>query len=236
MECKRTMAINQVKKSCVSEQVFEQLKQQLLNNEWKQGEKIPSENYLADAFGVSRVTVRQAIQKLTILGLLETKVGEGSFVKKAEAGIYMNTIIPMAYLGEDSLEEVLEFRTTIEGVVAELATGKITDDDILKLENCYKEMELYKDNLEMFSKADFEFHLIIANATKNSLFIQIFNIIYDVLYNAMKKVVFKKGNSAGLYFHKLLLDSIKQRDSKKVRQIMDEHMLDNKIILEKYCH
>jgi len=49
----------------------------------------------------------------------------------------------------------------------------------------------------------------------------------------MEKVVFKKGNSAGLHFHKLLLDTIKQRDSKKVRQIMDEHMLDNKIILEK---
>lgn len=224
------MAIKQVKKSCVSEQVFEQLKQQLINNEWKQGDKIPSENNLAEAFGVSRVTVRQAIQKLTILGLLETRIGEGSFVKEVKPGLYMNTIIPMAYLGEDSLVEILEFRRTIEGVVAELATEKITEYDIIKLENCFKEMEFYKDNLEMFSKADFEFHLIIAKATKNSLFIQIFNIIYDVLYNAMTEVVFKKGNSAGLHFHKLLLETIKKRDSKEVRKIMDEHMLDNKKI------
>ncbi|WP_326910853.1 FadR/GntR family transcriptional regulator [Sedimentibacter sp. MB31-C6] len=227
------MAIKQVKKSSVSEQVFEQLKQQLIKNEWKQGEKLPSENELAEAFGVSRVTVRQAIQKLTVLGLLETRLGEGSFVKKVKPGLYMNTIIPIAYLGEDSLEEVLEFRGTIEGVVAELATQKITEDDIRKLENCYNEMNLYKDDLELFAKADFEFHLIIAKSTKNSMFIQIFNIIYDVLYDAMTKVVMKKGISAGLSYHKLLLDNIKKRDSKEVKKIMDEHMLDNKIIFKK---
>lgn len=227
------MAIKQVKKESVSEQVFEQLKQQLLNNEWKQGDKIPSENVLAEAFGVSRVTVRQAIQKLTILGLLETRIGEGSFVKEIKPGLYMNTIIPTAYLGEGSLEEVLEFRWTLEGVVAELATEKITDEDIKELEICYKEMEMYKDNLDMFSKADFEFHIIIANASKNSLFIQLFNIIYDVLYSAMTKVVSKKGNTAGLYYHKLLLESIKKHDPKEVRKIMDEHMLDNKRVFKK---
>ncbi|WP_236904972.1 FadR/GntR family transcriptional regulator [Clostridium formicaceticum] len=221
-----------MKKLSVSEQVFEQLKQQLLNNEWKQGEKIPSENDLAEAFGVSRVTVRQAIQKLTTLGLLETKLGEGSFVKEVKPGLYMNTIIPIAYLGEDSLQEVLEFRRAIEGVVAELATEKITEDDINELENCYKQMEIHKDNLELFSKADFDFHLILAKATKNSLFIQIFSIIYDVLYDAMTKVVYKRGNTAGLYFHKLLLETIKKGDPKEVRKIMDEHMLDNKNIFD----
>ncbi|MBU3113187.1 FadR/GntR family transcriptional regulator [Clostridium lacusfryxellense] len=221
------MAIKQVKKINVGEQVFSQLKQQLLDNEWNQGEKIPSENVLAEAFGVSRVTVRQAIQKLVILGLLETRLGEGSFVKEAKAGLYMNTIIPIAYLGKNSFEEVLEFRRKIEGAVAELATEKITENDINELENCYKQMEFYKDDLEMFSKTDFEFHMIIAKASKNSLFIEIFNIMNDVLRNAMLKVVIKKGNSAGLYYHKLLLETIKERDPKHVRRVMDEHMEDN---------
>ena len=221
------MAIKMVKKLNVGEQVYIQLKQQLLSNEWKQGEKIPSENDLADAFGVSRVTVRQAIQKLTILGLLETKLGQGSFVKQAKAGLYMNSIIPIAYLGEDSLEEVLEFRSRIEGVVAELATEKITDIEISELESCFERMKVYKDDLIMFSKEDFAFHIIIAKATKNSLFIEIFNIMNDVLSNAMTRVVVKKGNSAGIYYHKLLLEAIINRDPKQVRKVMDEHMEDN---------
>ncbi|WP_186429131.1 FadR/GntR family transcriptional regulator [Clostridium sp. BSD9I1] len=228
------MAIKQVKKSSVGEQVFEQLKNQLLNNEWKQGEKIPSENDLADAFGVSRATVRQAIQKLTVLGLLETRLGEGSFVKEAKPGLYMNTIIPIAYLGQNSFEEVLEFRRKIEGVVAELATEKITEDDIKELEKCYRNMELYKDNLEQFSKADFEFHLTIAEATKNSLFIEIYNIIHDILYDAMTKVVIQRGNSAGLCYHNLLLEAMKKGDSKEVRRLMDEHMEDTVNSFRKY--
>lgn len=228
------MAIKQVKKSSVGEQVFEQLKNQLLNNEWKQGEKIPSENDLADAFGVSRATVRQAIQKLTVLGLLETRLGEGSFVKEAKPGLYMNTIIPIAYLGQNSFEEVLEFRRKIEGVVAELATEKITEDDIKELEKCYRNMELYKEDLEQFSKSDFEFHLTIAEATKNSLFIEIYNIIHDILYDAMTKVVIKRGNSAGLCYHKLLLEAMKKGDSKEVRMLMDEHMEDTVNTFRKY--
>jgi len=230
----RAMAIQQIKKLNVGEQVFDQLKQQFLNNEWKQGEKIPSENDLAQAFGVSRVTVRQALQKLVVLGLLETRLGEGSFVKEAKAGLYMNSIIPIAFLGENSFKEVLEFRMKIEGTVAELATEKITENDISELESCFNKMEIYKDDLEMFSKTDFEFHMIIAKATRNSLFIEIFNIMNDILSNAMIKVVAKKGNASGLYYHKLLLETIKTHDPKQVRKVMDEHMQDNESIFNKY--
>ncbi len=220
------MAIEQIKKTSVGSQVFEQLKRQLLSGEWKQGEKIPSENELAEAFGVSRVTVRQAIQKLTVLGLLETRFGEGSFVKEAKAGIYMNGLIPIAYLGENSLNEVLEFRRTIEGVVAELATIKITEEEVEELENQLNDMKENRNDLKLFSVADFKFHLVLAKATKNSLFIEIFNIINDVLYDAMTKIVAKRGDSAGLHYHRLIIDAIRERDAKKVREIMDKHMED----------
>jgi len=84
------MAIRKIKRQSVSDQVFEQLKEQLLMNEWRRGEKLPSENELATSFDVSRVTVRHALQKLTALGLIETKLGEGSFVRDVAPGISMN--------------------------------------------------------------------------------------------------------------------------------------------------
>lgn len=230
------MAIKQIKKNSVGNQVFEQMKKQLLSGEWKQGEKIPSENELAEAFGVSRVTVRQAVQKLTVLGLLETRFGEGSFVKEAKPGVYMNGLIPIAYLGPNSLNEVLEFRRTIEGVVAELATEKITNKEIVELEKQLQDMEKNRDNLERFSGADFQFHLVLAKATKNSLFIEMFNIINDVLYDAMTKIVEKRGNSAGLHYHRLIIDAIKERDAQKVRSIMDEHMEDTVNSFKEYSN
>lgn len=230
------MAIEQIIKSSIGDQVFEQLKKQLLNSAWSQGEKIPSENELAQSLGVSRVTVRQAIQKLTVLGLLETRPGEGSFVKEPKAGVYMNGIIPIAYLGENSLNEVLEFRRTIEGVVAELAALKINDEEIEQLEKCLKDMELNKDDLKLFSVADVKFHLTLAKATQNSLFIEIFNIMNDVLYDAMTMIVNKRGNSAGLHYHRLIVNAIKERNSDQVKKIMDEHMEDTVNSFKEYSN
>lgn len=220
------MPINKIKRHSISDQVFEQLKEQLLKNEWKMGEKIPSENELAASFGVSRITVRHALQKLTALGLIETKLGEGSFVKDVTPGISMNQLIPTAYINENSLHEILEFRRVMEGKVAELAAIKATPEDIKELEGVYLTMEQVKDDLQRFSEADLKFHLTLANMTKNSIILQTFHIINDVLRCAFSEIVSKRGNSAGLHYHKLLLDAVKEKNSIGAKNIMDEHMED----------
>ncbi|MDF2988774.1 MAG: GntR domain protein [Eubacterium sp.] len=218
------MPIKKVTRQSIGEQVFEQMKEQIFNNEWKRGEKIPSENDLAVSFGVSRITVRQGLQKLTALGLIETRLGEGSFIREATPGINMNPLIPMAYLNENSLMEILEYRKVLEGNVAELATEKASADEVEKLEEAYKLMEQVKDDLEMFSKADLNFHLLLANMTQNSLIIQTFHIFNDVLNRAFSQIVSKRGNSAGIYYHKLLLEAVKSRNSGEAKKIMQEHM------------
>ncbi len=220
------MPIKKVTRQSIGEQVFEQLKEQIFNNEWKRGEKIPSENDLAVSFGVSRITVRQALQKLTALGLIETRFGEGSFIREAVPGINMNPLIPMAYLNENSLMEILEYRKVLEGNVAELATEKASADELEMLEDAYKLMEQVRDDLEKFSKADLNFHLLLANMTKNSLIMQTFHIFNDVLNRAFSQIVSKRGNSAGIYYHKLLLEAIKSGNSGEAKKIMQEHMED----------
>ncbi len=220
------MPIKKVTRQSVSEQVFEQLKEQILNNEWQKGEKIPSENELSALLGVSRVTVRNALQKLISLGLIETRFGEGSFITDALPGISMNSLIPIAYLKENSLQEILEYRRVMEGNVAELATKKASPEDVAKLEEAYLAMDKVKDNLEQFSKADLNFHLLLANTTKNSLIIQTFYIFSDVLNRAFSQIVTKRGNSAGIYYHKLLLEAVKDGNSLEAKRIMDEHMED----------
>ncbi len=220
------MPIKKVVHQSIGEQVFEQLKEQIFNNEWRSGEKIPSENDLAVSFGVSRITVRQALQKLMALGLIETRLGEGSFIKEAVPGINMNPLIPMAYLNENPLMELLEYRKVLEGNVAELATQKASEEELAKLEEAYLLMEQVKDDLQMFSKMDLNFHLLLANMTKNSLIIQTFHIFNDVLNRAFTQIVSKRGNSAGIYYHQLLLEAVKSRNSREAKRIMDEHMQD----------
>lgn len=107
------MSLKQVKKANITEQVFTQLKQQIISGEWKQGDRLPSENELGEILGVSRVTVRQALQKLTVLGLVETRSGDGSYITN-NLGALMNIMVPVAYLNNNDVLQVLEFRKVIE--------------------------------------------------------------------------------------------------------------------------
>lgn len=218
------MPIKPIKRQSVSEQVYEQLKHQLLIGEWKPGDKIPSENELAAAFGVSRVTVRQALQKLTTLGLIETKLGEGVFVKEITPGVYMNNMFPVVYLGRDSVVEVMEFRTIIEVGAAALAAERIKDEDIKKLEQYYKKMQANKDNIEKYVEYDLSFHSQLAAATGNSLIIQMYCILQDILRMTIKNITEKNGVELGLKFHNMLIDSMKKHNVEKAREIMFEHV------------
>lgn len=218
------MGIQPIKKSNVSEQVYEQLKRQLLNGEWKQGDKIPSENELAEAFNVSRVTVRHAIQKLTALGLIETRVGEGSFVKEVKPGVYMNAIIPLAYLGENSTLEVLEFRYVIESESVGLAAERATQEDIAELKEILKDMEDVKEDTKLFAEADLRFHFKIAQITRNSLIIETYNILNDILKTAMTDIVKRLGFKLGIYYHTKLLEAIEHHDSEQAKKVMKEHV------------
>jgi len=196
----------------------------LLTGEWKPGDKIPSENELAAAFGVSRVTVRHALQKLTALGLIETRVGEGAFVKEIKPGIYMNNMYPLVYLGKDSVVEVMEFRTIIEVGAAGMAAERITDKDIEKLEYLYSKMKENSENINKYVDYDLSFHSQIAAATGNSLIVQVYYILQDILKMTIRNITEKSGVAIGLKFHKMLVDCMKDHDVDRAREIMYEHV------------
>jgi len=218
------MTILTVKKTNMSEAVFERLKKQLLSGEWKPGDKLPSEHELAEALGVSRITVRHAMQRLVTLGLIETKSGEGSFVKEVTPGIYMNGIIPLSYLGENSTLEVLEFRYVIESESAGLATERATKEDIKELKEIVKEMKVSKEDIQQFAEADLRFHFKIAQITHNSLIIKTYEILNEVLENAMNDIVKELGSEIGIYYHTRLIEAIANHNNEQAKNIMREHV------------
>ena len=116
------MELRPVKKESISEQVFEQMKSQISSGKWKTGEKLPSETELASIFHVSRVTIRNALQRLSTMGLVETRFGEGSFVSELNIGRQVKTVLlPSVYLQPHNVEEILQFRCAIEVETAGLA-------------------------------------------------------------------------------------------------------------------
>ena len=125
--------IKPIEKKNISEQVLEQITDNIVKQQWPAGAKLPSENDLAQMFKVSRVSVRTALHKLIALGILEVRNGEGTFVRRADAGVYLNSLIPTLVLEPHDILELLEFRRGIEMLSCELAAERATPEDIEKL-------------------------------------------------------------------------------------------------------
>lgn len=217
--------LKSISRISVTHQVFEQLKAQLIDGTWQPGAKIPSENELCRSLGVSRIPVREALQRLSTLGILETRHGEGTFVRRASTDSYIQAIVPGLILDKPELMELLEYRRIVEPNTAAVAARKATADDIAELERCYAAMQAHADDREQFALGDVEFHLAIARATKNRILVQINNVILDILGGFMKTIVDTLGVADGLRYHSQLLEAIRRGDPDLAHNIMDEHVL-----------
>jgi len=218
------MKIKPVRRMNVSTQVFEQMKSLILSGEWKPGTQLPSDNNLADLFGVSRITVRQGIHSLVALGLAETHPGEGTFIKTVSPGKSIVNLVPVAYLSDDNMLSMLEFRMAIEGYTAELAARKADAEDIARLESILTEMEKEKTVVNKFSEADYRFHHELAVISRNPLILESYILIRELFRSTMKIIIKKRGHSQGLYYHRLILDSIRAKDEENCRVLMTQHI------------
>lgn len=219
------MAIKPIKKSNISNQVFEQIKAEIANGVWKPGSRIPSENEFVKMFNVSRITVRNALQRLIALELLEIRQGDGTFVREFSADMYMNSLMPMLFLENTEILHVLEFRKIIEVETGALAVERATEEDIKKLEEIYDKMEKCKGDNEAFAIEDLNFHMALAESTKNSLVIKVNYIVKDILSVSMIEIVRNLGVTDGLYYHKLIIEAIKERNIEKVKKTLKDHIV-----------
>ena len=216
--------IKKVVKSSVSQQVFDQLREQILSGGWKPGDKLPSENELAAQFGVSRVTVRNALQKLSGLGLLETRFGEGSFIRGPEAGAALNQLVPMLYLGRETLRDILTFRRMVEGPICEIACRRATDGEIAQLSALVEQMERAGADVAAFAQLDSAFHCQLARLTRSSMMQQIYQIIDDAMQSACRQNMRRQSVQAALRWYKEILAAMQARDSARARQAMEQSL------------
>lgn len=213
--------LKSIKKVRVTQQVFEQFKQQILNGSWKVGERIPSENELAETLGVSRSTIRQALRTLSDYGLIEIRLGSGSYVKKAESGEFMKGLLPTAYFQKEDMKEALDFCCIFEDGMAEIAAKLATDEDVAALKDIQHRIETTQD----YASLDLKFHMKIAEITRNSVIIQTYTIMNDLLGATMIEMYKTNGPNAGIPYHRALIEAFECHDSKKARAIMKEHVV-----------
>lgn len=181
-----------IKKTSFSDLVCQSLQSQIASGKLKEGDKLPSENDMAAMFGVSRLTVRLAIQKLNAMGVLETRQGSGTYVKHFSFEKYL---ADASLLFEESgdMEDICEFRRMLEPKCAELAVknaSKAEVDELFVLSEKYKRVwqdrSIPRDDwFKIVADADLAIHEHICRMSHNNFCIYAFSIAKDAIHKYM---------------------------------------------------
>ncbi len=181
-----------IKPKRISDQVFDQLRELIFRGEFKAGEKILTERELAEAFGVSRTSVRDALNKMVVMGLLDQKQGQGTFVRSPESS-EKSVLATMVESQDASMTDLLEVRMGLECNAAALAASRAVEKDFQFMEKSIEEMQKEVKSGRLGNEADASFHMAIAYATNNPLQVFIMKNFYDFLFTGIKV------NLEGLY-------------------------------------
>lgn len=127
------------------------------------GDRLPSERELCETFGVGRSAVREALKSLSLLGLLEIRQGDGTYLRNATSTLLPQVIQWGMLLGDKNIAELMDARRVIEAGLAELAAKRRTDEDLAALSERLEAMRTARDITEWVEN-DVGFHLQVARA------------------------------------------------------------------------
>lgn len=219
------MKFQTIKKTRVYEEVVKQLKELILSGELGPGEKLPSERDLAKEFGVSRVSIRQALTVLETLGLIERKVGGGTFSVAEKLDFEIDPMLEMIMKNKDQLKEPLEIRRILEPSLAQLAAERATEEDIRILEDSLKKQKKLIEKGELIIEEDSRFHYYLAKAAKNEIALKIVEVIHDMIWQTREKSIkARQGSELSYRGHQRILRAVKTRNGEKAFNAMLDHL------------
>ena len=222
--------IENTKKSVeIAKQILAAIKEGL----YKVGERLPSEEEIAAMTGTSRSSVREALGALQIAGVVEAKAGRGTYVKKAiespELGMEVLQLLAREKIG---LFEVIEARQIIEIGIAEYIADDLTIPDIERLEKVVGDMQkaISTKDWGMYRRAHRDFHLILAEVTKNTVIKNIIERLIDLGKNEMwKHLSIWAGDpklekvTESFEEHESILFALKKKDKDLFKNKIKEH-------------
>lgn len=206
-----------IARKSVSDQVFDMLKDYIIQGKFKVGEKIPSENELTKMLGVSRPSIKAAVERLRAMGLIDIRVGDGSYVKQFSTAEYIANFADFI-MDEQNISEIVEIRRALELESLSLAIKKAEPDDIEQLKFiCDNLVEAFKrKDYAKGASYDYEFHLQICKCSKNKYFPMMYELIGSLIYKQIELFssnIYKKFASSILIDdHVKMYQAIKEKD------------------------
>ena len=221
-----------IRRSKVYEEVAKQL-ERLILKKLQPGDKLPAERELAEMFGVSRSSIRDAIRSLELVGLVEPRQGAGTVVREVSAESLVNPLTIV--LARQQISELLDFRKMLEPPLAARAATHASVEDVTEMEEILRRQDDKLRRGELAIEEDSEFHYNVAMASDNSVVLKVLDVLMDLLRETRERALQVEGRpQKSLAGHRRILMAIKRRDPAAAEDAMRRHIQDvEKIVLNK---
>ena len=229
------MEVGMVRPRRLADDIVNQLETMILEGTLKAGERLPAERTLAEQFGVSRPSLREAIHKLAAKGLLVSRHGGGNFVAESLGSTFSDPLLHLLENNTDAQRDLLEFRHTLEGSCAYYAALRATEVDRQRLSEAFQALQGCYEREGTVTRAeegaaDAQFHLAVAEASHNAVLLHTIRGLFDLL---KRNVV---TNIGGMYAlrdetrdmlmsqHRELYEMIMARRADEAREVTHRHI------------
>ncbi len=221
-----------IRRSKVYEEVAKQL-ERLILKKLQPGDKLPAERELAEMFGVSRSSIRDAIRSLELVGLVEPRQGAGTVVREVSAESLVNPLTTV--LARQQISELLDFRKMLEPPLAARAATHASVEEITEMQEILRRQDDKVRRGELAIEEDSEFHYNVAMASDNSVVLKVLDVLMDLLRETRERALQVEGRpQKSLAGHRRILMAIKRRDPAAAEDAMRRHIQDvEKIVLNK---
>src|SRR6185312_1567896 len=173
--------IRPLSRATLPQEIVKAITNLIMKRVWKPGDLIPSEKELAIRFQVGRSTIREAVKSLVVLGVLEARAGEGSFVRESTSELLSGAFRWGLLLGERNLDDLVDVRVLVEVECTRRAAERCDKRTLDLLLESLREMQASQDDHDAFMESDTKFHLAIAQAAHNPIFENIGSTIQSIV-------------------------------------------------------
>ena len=198
----------------------------LVNGDWLEGGRIPPERELCQKLGVGRSSLREAMKALEIIGMIEMRAGEGTFVCRRSDFLSHPLLWAIAGSGVTEANELIEARKLIEVELAGLAAVRATPDDFQQIGIHLDTLETSLEHTGKFLEADIAFHVAIGEAGHNRVLLNSLHLIRNLMQQWVRTSLEQHAFVAAeaLEQHRAIFVAVAKRNPAKAREAMQTHL------------
>ena len=223
MEWHKVKPINSTR---IYEEIVRQIRTLISEGKLKSGDRLPPERDLAERFKVSRPSVREALRALESMGLIEIRLGEGTFVREISVDSLIEPLALVMLTQREAVKELFEARRLLEPAIAGLAARRSTAEEIHEMELILEEQAREVATGRTGLTQDAAFHAAIASSAHNRAITRIVYALIDLLTQSREEALQVPGRAARSHQdHRRILEAIRQRDATSAQRAMLDHLV-----------